>query len=95
MHTQPKNKNRYPGLPDMTPAQRSSAGLPGPHATTKGKGKKLTKNQKIAALEMELQAAKEKLQQVMYLQPLYHTCLALTIPWQNDPVLRSSMPDGD
>ena len=51
-----KNKSAHPGIPDMTPSQLASAGLPVVRCTSK---KKLTKDQQIAALQKELREAQE------------------------------------
>ena len=59
MNTRKKNKSAHPGIPDMTPSQLASAGLPlvkptRPKPTLK---KPSVKDQKIADLEEELRTA--------------------------------------
>ena len=49
--TRPKNKSSHPGAPDMTPSQRTLAGIAPP------KKKQPSKDQQIAALKDELHAA--------------------------------------
>lgn len=56
MKTRAKNRSAHPGIPDMTPSQLASAGLPNPRRASK---KKLTKDQQIAALKDELRVAQE------------------------------------
>ena len=69
MNTRPKNKSKHPGFPDMTPSQRSSAGLSRTsqvHRSSpkKPSARKPTKDQQIAALESQLRTARELLTNV-------------------------------
>jgi len=60
MNTRKKNKSAHPAIPDMTPSQLLSAGLSTcTSATRRSSRKKLTKDQRIAALENELRIAQE------------------------------------
>ena len=69
MNTRRKNKSAHPGIPDMTPSQLASAGLPLVKPTRpKPTLKKLSmKDQKIADLEEELRAAQAII--VIYFSP--------------------------
>ena len=58
MNTRKKNKTTHPGIPDMTPSQFTSAGLP-PPKTARRSSKKLTKDQQIAALKDQLCTTQE------------------------------------
>lgn len=63
--TRGKNKSAHPGIPDMTPSQCASAGLPPAQTTRRAPnklrpGKKLSvKDQQIADLQEELRIAQE------------------------------------
>ena len=65
MKTRTKNKAQHPGIPDMTPAQLSAADLSRPKRPLPRK--KMTKNDRIAALENELFAAKQLVAQVRHM----------------------------
>ena len=65
MVTRKKNKSAHPGLPDMTPSQRASAGLS--HARgARSSNKKPTKDQQISALNDEVQELRELILSVCY-----------------------------
>lgn len=74
MNTRKKNQSAHPGIPDMTPSQRASAGLT-KNTTRK---KKPTPTQRIAALEEELQAAQDIISRVMNSTFLYLRLIKLT-----------------
>ena len=72
MNTRRKNQSAHPGIPDMTPSQLLSAGLSRTPNTRRTPGKRLTKDQQIAALKEELRAAQELMSRV---SPLVLICI--------------------
>lgn len=68
-NTCPKNKSKHPGIPNMTPLQRTTAGLPRASQVSRSSPKKPstrkpTKDQQIAALQSQLHAAQELMSKV-------------------------------
>lgn len=76
--TRGKNKSAHPGIPDMTPSQLASAGLPPAKTTRRAPnklrpGKKLSvKDQQIADLQEELRVAQET---IVIFSPLYRSTM--------------------
>ena len=62
MKTRTRNKSKHPAAPIMTPSQLSAAGISTPHS--KNPKKKLTKDQRILALEEDLRLTRELLRTV-------------------------------
>lgn len=77
--TRSKNKTTHPGAPDMTPSQRSSAGLP-----PAKKPAKLSQAKELAALKAELRAAQEIILNVSAFA-LYFSYLILTYIYFSEP----------
>jgi len=64
MITRKKNKSAHPGIPDMTPSQRASAGLSHARGVRRSSNKKQTKDQQISALKDEAQELRELISSV-------------------------------
>ena len=62
MKTRTRNKSKHPAAPIMTPSQLFAAGISTPHS--KNPKKKLTKDQRILALEEDLRLTRELLRTV-------------------------------
>lgn len=74
MNTRKKNKSTHPGAPDMTPSQLARAGLShAPGASTK----RQTKDQQIAALKEDLQAARDLITSIVSRFSAVHLCFYL------------------
>ena len=66
MNTRKKNRSAHPGIPDMTPSQLRSAGVSHTPKPRRPSTRKPTKDQQIAALQDELRAAQELIQNVSH-----------------------------
>jgi len=84
MVTRKKNKSAHPGLPDMTPSQRASAGLSRAQGA-RSSNKKLTKDQQISALNDEVQELRELILSVCYFSlhcPYSHAHIYFPVPFR-------------